>query len=354
MRICFVADPGHPNTDRWASHLARALHHDVTVIATQPLPPRERPYAVIPLPVRNRLDYVLLGRRLRPRIEEARPDLVIGYRIQSNGFAAALSGFRPLVLAAQTETIVWPPGNPIYRACTRFAIARADLLQAWGRHMAARLRELGAPEEKILMLPRGVDVNRFTPPQSPVRDPVVVVTRALRPVYNHDLLLRAFALVLKEIPEARLLVAGDGAERARLESLASALGCAARVEFLGHVAERDLPDCLRRAAVYVTLVATEGVSASLLEAMSCGLLPVVVNLPGNCEWVEDGRNGLLIERDQLADPARVAAVILLALRDDALRELAFRINRQETLSRADWDANMLKMDAAYRALVEKN
>jgi hypothetical protein len=167
MRIAFVADPTHPNTDRWARHLASGLSHDVTVLATKPAPPMSSaPYAVRRVPARGKLGYVLLGWQLRSHLRAIRPELVIGYRIQSNGLAAALTGFHPLVLAAQTESIVWPPGSRLYRSTTRWAIRRADLLQAWGSHMAERLVELGAARERILVLPRGVDTTTFTPPSS--------------------------------------------------------------------------------------------------------------------------------------------------------------------------------------------
>jgi glycosyltransferase involved in cell wall biosynthesis len=354
MRIAFVADPTHPNTDRWARYLAEGLAHHVTILATKPAADfPAAPYAVRRVPARGRLGYVLLGWGLRAHLREIRPDLVIGYRIQSNGLAAALTGFHPLVLAAQTESIVWPPGSRLYRSTTRWAIRRADLLQAWGAHMADRLVQLGAPRERILVLPRGVDTQVFTPSGRPVTSPRLIVTRALRAVYRHDLLLAAFAVIARKHEGARLLIAGEGDERPRLEALAASLGLAPSVEFLGRLGERELALRLREAAVYVTVVAQEGVSSSLLEAMACGLVPVVPDLPGNREWVKDGLNGRLIRPADLDRPEAIADVLEAALSDGALRASCHRDNPVRVRRDADWVTNMNRMDAAYRRLVEE-
>lgn len=353
MRIAFVADPTHPNTDRWARHLAVGLSHEVTVLATKPIAElASAPYAVRRVPARGKLGYVALGWQLRSHLRAIRPQLVIGYRIQSNGLAAALTGFHPLVLAAQTESIVWPPDSRLYRSTTRWAIRSADLLQAWGGHMADRLVELGAARGKILVLPRGVDTSTFTPPDRPVTNDVFIVTRALRPVYRHDLLLEAFAIVANKRAGARLLIAGHGEERPRLESLASSLGLSAAVDFLGRLNERELASRLREAAVYVTVVAQEGVSSSLLEAMACGPVPVVPDLPGNREWVKDRRNGRLIPSAALDRPEAIADVLEAALQDSALRASCHRDNPGRVRRDADWVTNMNRMDAAYRRLVE--
>jgi glycosyltransferase involved in cell wall biosynthesis len=354
MRIAFVADPTHPNTDRWARYLAEGLAHDVTILATKPAAGfPAAPYAIRPVPARGKLGYVLLGWDLRSHVRAIRPDLMIGYRIQSNGLAAALTGFHPLVLAAQTESIVWPPGSRLYRSTTRWAIRRAELLQAWGAHMADRLVELGAPREKVLVLPRGVDTQVFTPVERPVTTPVLIVTRALRAVYRHDLLLAAVAVLAKKQPAVRLLIAGEGDERPRLEALAASFGLARAVEFLGPLSERDLALRLREAAIYVTVVAQEGVSSSLLEAMACGLVPVVPDLPGNREWVKDGLNGRLIRPGELDRPEAIADVLEAAMSDGALRASCHRDNPVRVRRDADWVTNMSRMDAAYRRLVER-
>lgn len=353
MRIAFVADPRHPNTDRWVSYLASEFGHDVVVVATTAPPyPERTPYRIVPCPVRARFGYLLAGPRVRQILRAVRPDLLVGYRIQSNGLAAALSGFRPLVLAGQTETIVWPPHHPVYRLCVKWALGRADLLQAWGSHMADRLLELGVRSEKILTLPRGVDTSVFRPASKPTVAPVLIMTRALRPIYNHAALLRALAE--PPLEAARLLIAGEGGERVALEGLAGSLGVASRVHFAGRRGASDLAEDLRSSRAYVTLVTTEGISSSLLEAMACGVLPVVPDLPANREWIVDGRNGALLPPEVIDAPPRLAARLASLLADDALVERAFALNPPVIAERADWKTNLSIMNARYRSLTGKH
>jgi len=351
LRICFLADPTHPNTMRWVRHLAVQLGHEVWVLSGKAVArDTESNPRVLSFPVRTRMGYLALGLRARGTLRRVRPDLLVGYRVQSYGFAAALTGVRPLVLAAQTETIVWPPDNRLYRACARYALGRAALVQAWGRHMAERLEELGVERERILVLPRGVDVGTFHAGAAPIDAPVLVVSRSLRAVYRHDLLLRAFALLRRRLPEARLLVAGDGAEREALSRLAAELDLAAAVEFRGQLAEAALAEVYRSARCYVTTVATEGVSASLLEAMGCGLVPVVADLDGNREWIDDGDNGLLVPGSALDSPQAIAERLHRACVDAPLQRRAFETNPRRIAERADWAANMRVMEQRYRQI----
>ena len=81
---------------------------------------------------------------------------------------------------------------------------------------------------------------------------------------------------------------------ARHESEAAALGLGARVEFSGLLAPEALARAYRRSAVFVSVPVSDGTSVSLLEAMAAGCLPVLSDLPANREWVQDGRDGLLV------------------------------------------------------------
>jgi glycosyltransferase involved in cell wall biosynthesis len=149
------------------------------------------------------------------------------------------------------------------------------------------------------------------------------------------------------------LIAGDGEERTRLEAKTTSLGLTRAVTFLGRLNERELAVRLREASVYVAVVAQEGVSSSLLEAMACGLLPVVPDLPGNREWVADRVNGRLIPPADLDRPERIADLLEAAASDAALRAACRRDNPQRVRRDADWVTNMNRMDATYRRLVER-
>ena len=124
----------------------------------------------------------------------------------------------------------------------------------------------------------------------------------LVPQKNLGLLLRAFALIGGD---ARLVILGDGPERARLERMATTLGIADRVEFLGHVP--DPTPWLRKAALLVLSSDYEGVPAVIIEAMASGI-PVVSTLcsRGIGELLDHGRLGRIVPR---GDSVALAAAI---------------------------------------------
>jgi len=86
---------------------------------------------------------------------------------------------------------------------------------------------------------------------------------------------------------------------------------------------------------------------SLLEAMAAGCLPVVSDIPGNREWVQDGENGLLFAA---GDAAALAACLQRAASAPELRTRAAGINRQLVATRASWPENLARVEALFAEL----
>jgi len=108
-------------------------------------------------------------------------------------------------------------------------------------------------------------------------------------VKNYALLLRAFASAGLAARRGRVVLAGEGAERAALEDLARSLGIRDRVHLLGH--REDVHRLLPGFDVFVLPSISEGMSNTLLEAMAAGVPPVASNVGGNAEIVRDGVDG---------------------------------------------------------------
>jgi glycosyltransferase involved in cell wall biosynthesis len=166
----------------------------------------------------------------------------------------------------------------------------------------------GVAAEKLRTVANGIDLSRFgyTGPQP--HGPAVMIGR-LSPEKDPYNLIRAAALVIMEEPKFCLQVAGDGACRAPLATLARELGIADSVEFLGEI--RDVPALLARASMFVLPSLTEGISLTLLEAMARGLPVVATSVGGTPEVVEDGSSGLLVAAQS---PAELAQAMLRVYR----------------------------------------
>jgi glycosyltransferase involved in cell wall biosynthesis len=132
----------------------------------------------------------------------------------------------------------------------------------------------------------------------------------LVPIKDVDNLLRAVALVQVQIPNLRLVVAGDGELRSPLETLAADLGLAERVTFLGW--QQDLATVYGAMDLFVLTSLNEGTPVSLIEAMAAGVPVVATAVGGVPDVVEHAVTGMLVPPQQ---PDVLAAAIVAALTD---------------------------------------
>jgi glycosyltransferase involved in cell wall biosynthesis len=316
MKILFLGEPESPNTMNWvnalralgcevclASARASGTEKDVTAIGAAFLPPRMRIFFGVS--------------NLKQIIADFSPDILIAYRITSYGFLAARTGFHPLVLAAQNEGIVYLPNPSRWREAllgffAKFALRHADLIHSWSPNITEGLMKFGADPDKILTLHRGIDTRSFAQlvekrkQTVPTSQLVFISTRSLYPEYRLDLLLNAFAIFANDYHTATLNIVGDGPEAARLKTMATNLGIEKNVKFYGHVHKEKLLELLSKSHIYISLIATEGMSSSLLEAVVAGLLPVVVDMPASRLIVKHKVNGFLLTS---FDPDSIAGVL---------------------------------------------
>lgn len=101
-----------------------------------------------------------------------------------------------------------------------------------------------------------------------------------------------------------------------------------------------MPEHLSAGNIYVSPSFSDGTSATLLEAMKCGLTPVVTEIPGNKEWISHGVNGLLVP---VANSKKLAAQILRLARNRQLMERLQKNAKQTIRRRVDWQKNFGKL-----------
>lgn len=223
------------------------------------------------------------------------------------------------------------------RADTRRAVLRAG--EGAGRLLAvsAAMRRsmigLGMDGDKIDVHYTGVDLDRFAiADQGEAKaalgfsGPVILSVGALIPRKGQDLLIRA----LPSIPHAMLLLAGQGPERAALEALATEMGVAERVGFLGAVPHDQLPRLLAAADVMALPSASEGLANAWVEALACGTPIVISDVGGARELMDRPEAGRIVARE----PEAIAGAIRAILADPPAREAV-----RETVYRFTWAAN---------------
>ncbi len=166
---------------------------------------------------------------------------------------------------------------------------------------------------KLVTVLNGIDLKRYNARTSLARsdiglkdsDKVAGIVARLDKVKNHEMLIRAWTIVVKEAPEAMLVVVGEGEEEKFLKGLVKELNLDGRVVFLGP--RRDVSDILPLLDVAVLSSREEGLPMTLLEAMASELPVVATAVGGVPQLVKDGSNGLLCES---GDESGMAAAIV--------------------------------------------
>jgi len=231
------------------------------------------------------------------------------------GFAAALAKRTARLLGRRVALIVESHGDfekgfflqhqvflpTLYRSVMRrmacFALHHADLLRAISGSTRNQL-ERWAPGKTIVQFPTWTDLDVFLNTVSPVPRPDdIIYAGVLTPLKGVHHLLNAFAMLPKDLSEARLLIIGHPEDReytANLKAQVKRLGLDGRVEFLGEVSQKELASYMAQSRVFVLPSLSEGLGRVVFEAMAVGTPVVASRVGGIPEVVEEGVTGFLI------------------------------------------------------------
>lgn len=280
------------------------------------------------------------------------PDMVIAERTTSYGFLAALSGIKPVAIAQQGITDLWPENSlsyPFKKRIQQFAFKKADLIHAWGKVMANSMIKNGVDLNKVMVLPKGINLNFFAFQEAHNSTMInAVVTRSLESVYRHEVILKAFAVLKQQQIPFKLTIIGEGSEMENLKNLTRKLDLVTEVDFTGRIDNTKIPQYLQQANFYISMPATEGVSASLLEAMACGCFPIVSDLPGNQYWIEQKVNGILVASE---NEFKLAEELQWAYQNQEFTRKVIATNRKMVEEKADYKVNMKTIALKYHDLI---
>ena len=281
-----------------------------------------------------------------------KPDMVIAERTTSYGFLAALSGVKPIVIAQQGRTDLWPENSillPLKKIIQNYAFKKATLIHAWGSVMTISMKEANVNMQKVLVLPKGIDLNVFNCPIPKNYNKInAIVTRSLSPEYRHEIIVKAFDILNQRGIDFVLTIVGDGFELKNVKNLAKTLKIENKIIFTGRIFNTVLPTLLQKANFYISMPTTEGVSASLFEAMATNCYPIVTDLPGNRSWIKHRKNGQLITID---DSQMLANELIWAFNNETYINNAIIENRLLVEKFADYKVNMKIISDKYHELI---
>jgi glycosyltransferase involved in cell wall biosynthesis len=196
----------------------------------------------------------------------------------------------------------WDPRQWFSEAVLPKLFPKADRIIAVSEQVASTTaRRLRIPQDRILTIPNGVDGAQFRTSVEkrtlrrklglPADRKILISVGRLSRQKGYPFLLSALARLPAE-QRPLTLVLGDGPDLASLRALASRMGLASDVEFLGN--RTNTAEFLNASDIFVMSALWEGLPLALLEAMASGLPIVVTRVGGNLEAIEDGRSGILV------------------------------------------------------------
>jgi teichuronic acid biosynthesis glycosyltransferase TuaC len=270
-------------------------------------------------------------------------DAIDAHYYYPDGVAAALLGRwfgRPVAVTARGTDLNLISRFAMPRRMLQWAVAQADASVAVSSALSEILRQLGAPADRIHVMRNGVDLDRFRPlPQAETRralgfdagGPVLISVGNLIELKGHALLIEALALLKSSHPDARLIIVGEGPERAALLHKAQACGVASRVSLTGALPNEELLRWYSAADVALLASSREGWANVLLEAMACGTPVIATRVGGSPEVVAEDTAGRLVgDRSARAFAQAIAETLAQPIDRRAVRAYAERFSWQHT------------------------
>ncbi len=278
-------------------------------------------------------------------------DLIDAHYLYPDGVAAVAAARRlgkPVVLTARGSDVTELAGFPRQRRMILDAVLRCDGVIAVAEALKTDLVRLGAPAEKIRVLRNGVDLAMFRRADRDaaraalkVDGAVIASVGSLIPRKGHDIAIGALAL----LPEATLIIAGEGPELGALKSQAEKLGVGARVRFTGQLRHEALIDVYNAADALILASAREGWPNVLLEAMACGTPAVAADAGGAREVIREAAAGRVLGK-------RTSEAAAAALRD--VISAADRAATRAYAERHSWDETSDGLNAMFAEILEKH
>ncbi len=275
-----------------------------------------------------------------------------------SGYALALMSKKyriPLVVSTLGAELYLSKFHP-FSFFSRFVFNRCSALFAVSEQMRHRAITFGVETSKIHVLPNSVDPLVFDGGFTqniksslgiPEDSRVLLTIRRLVEEKRVDDVLKAISLI--EDDSVHLIVGGDGPLRQSLEGLSQELGIKSRCHFVGFLNKTELRDYYGASDIYVLSSEQEGLSLSLLEAMSSEVIPIATIGTGSEDVVVDGLNGHLFQAGRVNSLVeKISATLLLT---DEKRSEMSRRSREAVVANFSTESIISEWESVYRSLL---
>lgn len=361
MKVVVIGWGNHIHVARWSKNLTY-LKHEVTLISVDnkgESTPEIKQRSLGPI---SRWSFRLSRLYLKLLLWIEKPDVI---HVQWASFAGYISDIwkGPLVVTLfGSDVFVLPKQSCIKRRKLNKVLLRADGLIASSQSLADEAQKY-VPERNldIRVIPRGIDTQVFTPKLEPTifeqrlqinRHNTILSPRSWVDIYNVDKIIEAFGIIEKgsKVPNLLLSCLASSLEyKIRLNKGIDKLVHKEKVSLIGKIPYTQMPDFYRSAFAFISIPDSDGTANSVLEAMACGVIPIVSDIDSMREWITDGWNGfLVIPRDI---NSLVSALRKVSNLSDKERLRMAQRCRSVVVNGGDWRQCMKRTDQLYQQIL---
>lgn len=248
------------------------------------------------------VDFIIQISVVRRSVKRFRPTIVHALRMQNEGYLASFSGFKKFIISSWGSDFIETARNHLlHNIITRIALHKTPVVFSDCFRDIRIATELGLPESSgkfIYPGNGGVRVDIFHPPIVENRCRNIVYSRGISKVTRVDVLFQAFAKI-RNNPlnhDVLLIIFAPTSLQQSFRVLASGYGLSGdELRIVDWANAYVLADIMRSSMVFVSPLVADGVPNSMLEAMACGMIPVMSNLESIREHIIDGVNGYLFD-----------------------------------------------------------
>jgi L-malate glycosyltransferase len=358
MKICFFGDGGSVHIIRWVEYFVNRNHevHLITFANIELIESLSESNNFHLHKIGNvsigssggNWKYLLYLMSVKKLLNKIKPDIVNAHYVTSYGFIASLLKIKSLVLSAWgSDILVTPNKNYVYKYITKFALCNCTLITSDSEYMAKIIGNY--TKKKVITIPMGVDKLLCKLKREEHSDKIRILSaRTIDKNCNVEYIIKAFKKFNDKHGASKLIITNNGPEILNIKKLIDELDLNDKIELQGFVTRDNLVNLLLTSDLYVSIPTSDSTSVTLLESMACGSIPVVSNLPANCEWITDSYNGLVL---MSIDEHCLFEVLMKAVQDKDLKKRCEVENRKIILQRAIWEDNMSAIEKEYLSLL---
>ena len=357
MKICLVGNSNSIHIQRWSRWFVQR-GHDVHLITTgttkiegvtiHHLKKTSGPINYFLRIIKT----IRLIRTLKPAVVNAH------YASGTESFAVALSRYHPFVISVWGSDIARDSEKSyVFKKTVTYVLKHADVVHTGDQFGKDRLMQLGCNEDKIFIMPWGVDLDLFRSnikSMEKISKYVVLCAAPWLPNRNPDVLLRAIPYVIKELKDITFIFIGGGSSEEKLKATAKQLEIEDYVFFVGKVPHAEMPKYFSISDVLVDTDvignnAGAGIGITNMEAMVCGV-PILLSEReymkniGKSLCDESWYCGIVYEP---GDPKDLGEKILTLLKDDSLRKKIGDKEMKIAREIGDWNKNMVQLEQRF-------